>query len=123
MPRTLTLLEAEAKRLNPNQTSLTTALTPTEMPAPGDAQVSKASLAAQRAVKKRKGRASTILTGLFGRGGLSAPVTALSEAPTGSLSLKSILDTKPGLQSALDIDYDWWSMRPVGPGSQRSKVR
>lgn len=58
--------------------ALDTALTPTKMPSPGDAAVSKANLAAQRAVKKRKGRASTILTGRFGGLAGAPAATALS---------------------------------------------
>ena len=95
MARALSPMEQRKRAMlepqTPLQTPLQTALTPTEMPAPGDAQVARSNLAAQRAVKKRKGRASTILTGLFGRGGLSAPLTALS-GTSPSLDAGSILD-------------------------------
>ncbi len=52
-------------------------LTPTEMPVPGSSDVISARQNTLRNLKKKKGRASTILTGLFGQGSPTAPVTAL----------------------------------------------
>lgn len=98
-----------------NPQALQTALSPTAMPTPGDAQTAKASLAAQRTVKRRKGRASTILTRLFGQGGLSAPITALSAAPTGTPSMASVLDVG---RPTVDLDF-WSEVRPGGPGIPR----
>jgi len=62
--------------------ALKTALTPTAMPSIQDAQVAKSNLAAQRAVKKRKGFKSTILTGLHG--GLAGPIATALDAPSGA---------------------------------------
>ena len=57
--------------------STNTALAPTGMPVPGSSDVISARQNTLRSLKKKKGRASTILTGLFGQGSPTAPVTAL----------------------------------------------
>lgn len=98
--------------------ALETALTPTKMPSAGDAAISKANLAAQRAVKKRKGRASTILTRRFG-GIAGAPITALSDLPKAKpkrLGPKALL---PDDLKGVDRDLYGWSGKRWNPKGLR----